>query len=83
VDVSDRRADALAFLARSHATFPTIFDARGLHGGIASRWDVTGLPQTWFVGPDGTRSGRFAGAIDERELRRRIDELLGRAGEGG
>jgi cytochrome c biogenesis protein CcmG/thiol:disulfide interchange protein DsbE len=83
VDVGDRRADALAFLARNRATFPTVFDARGFQDGIASRWAVTGLPQTWFLGADGSRSGRFAGAIDARELRRRIDALLRRAGEDG
>jgi cytochrome c biogenesis protein CcmG/thiol:disulfide interchange protein DsbE len=83
VDVGDRRADALAFLARSRATFPTVFDPKGFQGGIASRWSVTGLPQTWFVGADGGRAGRFAGAIDAQELRHRIDDLLQRAGEAG
>jgi cytochrome c biogenesis protein CcmG/thiol:disulfide interchange protein DsbE len=83
VDVGDRRADALAFLARNHATFPTVFDAKGFTDGIAGRWAVTGLPQTWFVGPDGTRASRFAGAIGAPELRRRIDGLLGQVGVPG
>lgn len=83
VDASDRRADALAFLARNHAGFPTVFDPKGIQDGIASHWSVTGLPQTWFIGPDGSRSGRFIGAIGEAELRRRIDELLGGGGEDG
>ena len=83
VDVGDRRADALAFLAGNRATFPTVFDAKGFQDGIASRWSVTGLPQTWFLGTDGARAGRFAGAIDAPELRHRIDDLLQRAREAG
>jgi cytochrome c biogenesis protein CcmG, thiol:disulfide interchange protein DsbE len=82
VDASDRRADALAFLSRNQVGFPTVFDPRGLQDGIANRWAVTGLPQTWFLGPDGSRSGRFAGAIDEQELRRRVDALLEGTAEG-
>jgi cytochrome c biogenesis protein CcmG/thiol:disulfide interchange protein DsbE len=76
VDSSDVRSDAAAFLTRTRVTFPTAFDPKGLQGGIASRWSVTGLPQTWFLAPDGSRAGRHAGAIPEPELRRRIDELL-------
>jgi cytochrome c biogenesis protein CcmG, thiol:disulfide interchange protein DsbE len=83
VNASDSREAALAFLSRSQASFPTVFDPRGIQGGIASRWAVTGLPQTWFLGPDGSRSGRFAGAIGEAELRRRIDALLNGTGEDG
>jgi thiol-disulfide isomerase/thioredoxin len=76
VDAGDVRSDAAAFLTRTGVTFPTVFDPKGLQGGIASQWSVTGLPQTWFLAPDGSRAGRHAGAIPEAELRRRIDELL-------
>jgi thiol-disulfide isomerase/thioredoxin len=77
VDASDERGDATAFLARSGATFPTVFDRKGIQGGIAGHWEVTGLPQTWFLAPDGSRAGRVVSPISEAELRRRIDDLLG------
>jgi cytochrome c biogenesis protein CcmG, thiol:disulfide interchange protein DsbE len=75
VDTGDARGDAGRFLADTGVTFPTVYDPGGLTRGIASRWLVTGLPQTWFVAPDGSRAGRWAGPLTEQELRRRIDQL--------
>ena len=77
VDSGDDRGDAGRFLAEVGVTFPTVYDQGGLAGGIAGRWSVTGLPQTWFVAPDGSRAGRWAGPITERELCRRIEALVG------
>lgn len=76
VDSGDVRSDAEAFLRQAGVTFPTVYDPKGPQGGIASRWQVTGLPQTWFVAKDGSRASRYASAISEEELRRRIDQLL-------
>jgi cytochrome c biogenesis protein CcmG/thiol:disulfide interchange protein DsbE len=76
VDAGDGRAAAEAFLRRAGVSFPTVFDPGGVQSGIASRWSVTGLPQTWFLAKDGSRSSRYAGAIPEAELRARVDELL-------
>jgi cytochrome c biogenesis protein CcmG, thiol:disulfide interchange protein DsbE len=77
VDASDGRPAAEAFLRQVGVGFPTVFDPKGVQSGIASRWSVTGLPQTWFLARDGSRSSRWASAIPEAELRARIDQLLG------
>ena len=76
VDSSDVRSDAEAFLDSAGVTFPTVYDPEGTQGGIASRWQVAALPQTWFLAKDGTRSSRYASEIDEDELRTRIEQLL-------
>jgi cytochrome c biogenesis protein CcmG, thiol:disulfide interchange protein DsbE len=76
VDASDFRADAARFLQRVGVTYPTVYDKTGLQGGIAARWSVTALPQTWFVARDGTRAGRIPRPVTADELRARIDRLL-------
>jgi thiol-disulfide isomerase/thioredoxin len=76
VDASDVRDDAARFLTDVGVTYPTVYDRQGLNGGVAASWSVTGLPQTWFVAPDGSRAGRVAGAVTAADLRARVDELL-------
>jgi cytochrome c biogenesis protein CcmG/thiol:disulfide interchange protein DsbE len=77
VDASDARAAAAKFLAEVGATYPTVYDQQGLHGGVAASWSVTALPQTWFVARDGSRAGRIAGRLTAADLRAKVDELLG------
>jgi cytochrome c biogenesis protein CcmG/thiol:disulfide interchange protein DsbE len=76
VDASDVRGDAAGFLAKVGVTYPTVYDRQGLQGGIASHWTVTALPQTWFVGRDGSRAGRLPRPVTAAELHARIDQLL-------
>jgi len=76
VDTGDDRADAARFLAATGVGFATVYDRGGLAGGIASRWSVTGLPQTWFVATDGSRAGRWVGPLPGDELDRRLARLL-------
>jgi cytochrome c biogenesis protein CcmG/thiol:disulfide interchange protein DsbE len=76
VDTGDARAEAARFLAATGVSFPTVHDTGGLTKGIASRWSVTGLPQTWFVAADGSRAGRWAGPLTEAELDARLARLL-------
>ena len=75
VDTGDARGDARRFLGEVGVSFPTVYDPGGLTKGIAAHWSVTGLPQTWFVAPDGSRAARWAGPITESELRRRAAQL--------
>jgi cytochrome c biogenesis protein CcmG, thiol:disulfide interchange protein DsbE len=77
VDASDERAAAAKLLGRTGVTYPTVYDRKGIYGGIASRWSVTGLPQTWFVAPDGSRSLRVPRQISAEELRANVKRLLG------
>jgi thiol-disulfide isomerase/thioredoxin len=76
VDVSDQRAAANAFLTKAGVSYPTVFDGKGLNGGVATAWSVTALPQTWFVAADGSRAGRIPRPVTAAELRRRVDALL-------
>jgi cytochrome c biogenesis protein CcmG, thiol:disulfide interchange protein DsbE len=76
VDASDQRAAAAKMLESKGVTYPTVFDRQGIYGGLASRWSVTGLPQTWFVAKDGTRSLRVARQMTAAELRAAIKRLL-------
>jgi thiol-disulfide isomerase/thioredoxin len=76
VDSSDVRSAAGDFLASSGVTYPTVYDKEGINGGVATRWSVTSLPQTWLVARDGSRSARIPRPVTETELRERIDQLL-------
>jgi thiol-disulfide isomerase/thioredoxin len=76
VDASDERGAAAALLRRTGVTYPTVYDRRGIYGGIASRWSVTGLPQTWFVARDGSRSLRVPRQISAEELSANVKRLL-------
>jgi thiol-disulfide isomerase/thioredoxin len=76
VDSSDVRSAAADFLAKSGVTYPTVYDKDGINGGVATRWSVTSLPQTWFVARDGSRAARIPRPLTEAELRERIDQLL-------
>jgi cytochrome c biogenesis protein CcmG/thiol:disulfide interchange protein DsbE len=76
VDASDVRSEAARFLDEVGVTYPTVYDQQGLRGGVAASWTVTGLPQTWFVAPDGSRAGRIAGRLTVDDLRSRVDDLL-------
>jgi cytochrome c biogenesis protein CcmG/thiol:disulfide interchange protein DsbE len=77
VDASDQRDAAAAMLRRSGVTYATVYDRKGIYGGIATRWSVTGLPQTWFVAKDGTRSLRVPRKMSADELQATVGRLLG------
>lgn len=76
VDSSDVRDSARKLLADLKVTYPTVYDKAGINGGIATAWSVASLPQTWFIGKDGSRSGRIPRPLSAAELRSRIDQLL-------
>jgi thiol-disulfide isomerase/thioredoxin len=76
VDSSDVRDHADQLLTNLKITYPTVYDSKGIQGGIATAWSVASLPQTWFIAKDGTRSGRIPRPLSAAELRTRIDQLL-------
>jgi thiol-disulfide isomerase/thioredoxin len=76
VDSSDVRDHADQLLTNLKVTYPTVYDSKGIQGGIATAWSVASLPQTWFIAKDGTRSGRIPRPLSAAELRTRIDQLL-------
>lgn len=86
VDVRDVEADARAFIDELGLSFPI---ARDEGNALADSLKVFGLPQTFFIGRDGSfvavasgsrlspgAGGQVLGAIDAETLDARIDELL-------
>ena len=57
-------------------TWPTLTDEDGR---IAFAYGVRGIPETYFIGPDGIIAGRHVGPIDETTLVNAIDSLRPKA----
>ena len=68
----DTEADARAFLKQFNVNYPSGMDGNGR---IAIEFGVKGVPETFFVRPDGTMSRRWIGPINERQLRGFVDEI--------
>ena len=57
-------------------TWPTLTDEDGR---TAFAYGVRGIPETYFIGPDGIIAGRHVGPIDEATLVNAIDSLRPKA----
>ncbi len=57
-------------------TWPTLTDEDGR---IAFAYGVFGIPETYFIGPDGVIAGRHIGPVDEATLIAAIDSLRPKA----
>lgn len=68
----DDRTAGLDFQRRLGGTWPTAFDEDGR---VALSFGVFGIPETFFIGPDGVIRGRHIGQIDEGTLRAGIESL--------
>lgn len=66
---------AREFHDRMGQTWPIALDDNGR---TAIAFGVFGIPETFFIGPDGVVAGRHIGAIDEATLIRAIDKLRAR-----
>ena len=60
------------YTARMGNTWPSVVDADGR---TAISYGVFGIPETFFIGPDGLIAGRHVGAIDEATLVKGIEAL--------
>jgi cytochrome c biogenesis protein CcmG, thiol:disulfide interchange protein DsbE len=76
VDASDQRPEAAKALAQAGVTYPTVYDRKGIYGGIASQWSVGQLPQTWFVDRQGRRVVKIARQVRPEELAATVERLL-------
>lgn len=79
INVLDELGDARRFVRQFRVPFPSVYDPKG----DTLRWyRVVGLPSTTFVTKEGgllhVHAGPFLGEDGERELERRIREVLGR-----
>ena len=63
---------ARAYTERMGNTWPSVLDEGGR---IAIAYGVFGIPETFFIGPDGVIAGRHIGPIDERTLITAIEAL--------
>lgn len=63
---------AREYTQRMGNTWPSVLDEGGR---IAIAYGVFGIPETFFIGPDGVIAGRHVGAIDERTLINGIEAL--------
>jgi cytochrome c biogenesis protein CcmG/thiol:disulfide interchange protein DsbE len=61
-DITD---DAHAFARAVGATYPSLRDRSN---GVAHRWGVTGLPETFFLSPQGRVVGHVIGAVSASQL---------------
>jgi len=66
VDVGDGAQDVADFLRAHHLTLPVALDAQGT---VAARYNVHGLPTTFFLDAQGVVREIHIGALDERSLR--------------
>lgn len=73
VDIWDADQDARGFLRELGITYPNGPDPGGQ---IVVGYGLTGIPETFFVRPDGTMARRWIGPITDGQLAESIDELL-------
>src|SRR5690606_4767728 len=62
-----------AFLQRYGSGYPALLDVGGK---TAIAYGVGGIPETFFIGADGTVVSKFTGPISAEELEARIAQLL-------
>ncbi len=73
VDIWDRPEDAQAHVDRYGIPFPAGLDPRGE---VAIDYGVAGIPEKFFVGPDGQLLRKYIGPMNEDRLTEVLDELL-------
>jgi cytochrome c biogenesis protein CcmG/thiol:disulfide interchange protein DsbE len=77
--VDDRTADAEAFAATNHLTFPLFFADFSLTNGGNSKYPSVGIPTTYVIDRRGNVTHRFVGSQDwsSPDLRRFVDFVAG------
>jgi len=68
----DSREAGLQYVRDNGVTWPTVSDDDGR---VAFAYGVFGIPETYFIGPDGIIAGRHIGPIDETTLINGIESL--------
>lgn len=71
IDIWDTEQDARAYMREFGISFPNAVDSRGK---IAVEYGVTGIPETYFITPDGMISRKVIGAITADILAQNIAE---------
>jgi thiol-disulfide isomerase/thioredoxin len=77
VDSVDQHSPAVAFENKYDVPYPSVFDPEGT---AAARYDVVGLPVTFFLSPSGkTILGENIGALTASRLKAILHQLYGTA----
>ena len=74
VDIWDVPAAAQEHIDRYNVPYPNGIDADGI---IAINYGVTGLPEKFFISPDGMVVKKFVGPMSPSKLRGILNEMLG------
>ena len=80
VDVQDIETDARAFLARYGTTYP---NGAGGAGAISVAYGMRGVPETYFIAPDGTIVRKWNGPLTAAGLDQFLAELKAYSGSLG
>jgi cytochrome c biogenesis protein CcmG/thiol:disulfide interchange protein DsbE len=70
----DEEDEVGAFLRKHGRAYPSLFDEGGK---TAIAYGVFGVPETFFIAPDGTIVEKFAGPLDAAELSGYVRKALG------
>ena len=73
IAIWDQVRGTLAHIERFGITYPNATDDRGA---VAVSFGVVGIPEKFFLGPDGRIVRKFTGPISQDRLREILDELL-------
>jgi cytochrome c biogenesis protein CcmG/thiol:disulfide interchange protein DsbE len=73
VDIQDTEEAGRKFIRDLGLTFPNAPDPGGK---VSVDYGVYGVPETFFVGRDGTIRGKHVGAVTEAVIRAKLDPLL-------
>ena len=72
VDVWDNEQDARVFLREFAISYPNGPDVNA----AAINYGVTGVPETFFIRPDGTVARRWIGPLEDAQIHAFVDEML-------
>lgn len=64
IAVWDRPEDSLDFMRQYSLSFTNLSDQRG---SVLIDYGVYGVPETYFIGPDGTLNGKYRGPLESAE----------------
>jgi cytochrome c biogenesis protein CcmG/thiol:disulfide interchange protein DsbE len=74
IAIWDDEGEARKYVQRYGITYPNGLDERGL---IAIDYGVTGIPEKYFITPEGQVVRKFIGPMEADRLRQVLDGLLG------
>ncbi len=77
IDYSDVEPNALAYLEEFNITYP---NAPDLGTSISDDYDITGVPETFFIDREGTIYEFHYGPIDAAKLRGVLEQMLAEGG---